>query len=135
MRVCIDREREERRIKTGWFARAPIPAYCIHVTITFSEEERYLLHHAGIGQHIFFRAPIPPDVTDPDTIKKLKADNFGLFFVRDLLGFGRKALIGVWPDLIAADEGEAALRLKLEELATHLARAAGSTETSVVYEL
>ncbi len=135
MRVRIDRAREERRIKTGWFARTGIPAYCIHLTIAFSEEERHLLHHTGIGQHIFFRAPIPPDVTDPNAIKKLKAENFGLFFVRDLLGFGERKLLGVWPDLIAADDGETALRLKLEEVATHLARAAGTTETSVVYEL
>ena len=26
--------------------------------------------------------------------------------MRDLLGFTRKTLIGVWPDLIAADEAE-----------------------------
>ena len=69
------------------------------------------------------------------TIKKLKAEDFGLFFVRDLLGFGAKTLLAVWPDLIAADEGEAAVRLKLEELAEQLARAAGTTESSVVYEL
>lgn len=135
MRVRIDREREERRIATGWFARAGIPAYCVYLIVTFSEEERYLIRHAGLGQHIFFRAPIPPDVTDPERIKRLKAENAGLFFVSDLLGFGRKTLLGVWPDLIAADEGETAVRRKLEELAAYLARAGGTTETSVVYEL
>ena len=135
MRVRIDREREERKIATGWFARARIPAYCLFLTVNFSEEERYLIRHTGIGRYVFFHAPIPPDVTDPEEIKKLKAEDFGLFFVRDLLGFGRKTLLAVWPDLIAADEGEAAVRLKLEELAEQLARAAGTTETSVAYEL
>ena len=135
MRVRIDREREERKIATGWFARTRIPAYCLSLTVSFSEEERYLIRHAGIGRYVFFQAPIPPDVTDPETIKKLKAEDFGLFFVSDLLGFGAKTLLAVWPDLIAADEGEAAVRLKLEELAEQLARAAGTTESSVVYEL
>jgi hypothetical protein len=135
MRVRIDREREERRIPTGWFARANIPAYCIYLTIHFSEEERHLLRHAGLGHYVFFRAPIPPDVTDPEKIKKLNAQNFGLFFVRDLLGFSRKTLLGAWPDLIAADDAETALRLKLEEVAGQLARAAGTTECSVEYEL
>lgn len=135
MRVRIDREREERRVPTGWFAHANIPAYCIYLTIHFSEEERYLLRHTGIGHYVFVRAPIPPDVTDPGKIKRLKAENFGLFFVRDLLGFGRKTLLGVWPDLIAADEAETAVRLKLEELAEQLSRASGTTEGSVAYEL
>ena len=135
MRVRIDREREEHRVPTGWFARASIPAYCISLTINFSEEERYLLRHTGIGHYVFFRAPIPPDVTDPEEIKKLKAEDYGLFFIRDLSGFGRKTLIGVWPDLIAADEAETALRLKLEELAAQLSRASGTTECSVAYEL
>jgi hypothetical protein len=135
MRVRIDREREERKIATGWFARTRIPAYCLSLTVSFSEEERYLIRHTGIGRYVFFQAPIPPDVTDPETIKKLKAEDFGLFFVSDLLGFGVKTLLAVWPDLIAADEGEAAVRLKLEELAEQLARAAGTTESSVVYEL
>ena len=135
MRVRIDREREERRIPIGWFARTRIPAYCICLTINFSEEERYLLRHTGIGQHVLFRAPIPPDVVDPDQIEKLKGKDFGLFYVRDLLAFRRKTLLGVWPDLIAADEAEAGLRLKLEELVEHLSRASGATETSVVYEL
>ena len=135
MRARIDREREERRIATGWFARADIPAYCIHLTIHFSEEERYLLRHAGLGHYVFFRAPIPPDVTDPKKIERLKAENHGLFFIRDLLDFSRKAVLGVWPDLIAADEAEAAVRLKLEELAAQLSRASGATECSVVYEL
>jgi hypothetical protein len=102
MRVRIDREREERRVPTGWFARADIPAYCIYLTIHFSEEERYLLRHTGVGHYVFFRAPIPPDVTDPEKIKRLKAEDFGLFFVRDLFGFSYKTLLGVWPDLIAA---------------------------------
>jgi hypothetical protein len=135
MRVRIDREREERKIATGWFARTRIPAYCLSLTVSFTEEERYLIRHAGISRYVFFQAPIPPDVTDPETIKKLKAEDFGLFFVSDLLGFGVKTLLAVWPDLIAADEGEAAVRLKLEELAEQLARAAGTTESSVVYEL
>jgi hypothetical protein len=135
MRVRIDREREERKIATGWFARTRIPAYCLSLTVSYSEEERYLIRHTGIGRYVFFQAPIPPDVTDPETIKKLKAEDFGLFFVSDLLGFGVKTLLAVWPDLIAADEGEAAVRLKLEELAEQLARAAGTTESSVVYEL
>ena len=135
MRVRIDREREERRIATGWFTRASIPAYCISITVNYSEEERYLLQHTGIGHYVFFRAPIPPEVTDPEKIKKLKAEDHGLFFIRDLLGFGRKTLLGVWPDLVAADEAEAAVRLKLEELAEQLSRASGTTECSVAYEL
>ena len=135
MRVRIDREREERKIATGWFARTRIPAYCLFLTVNFSEEERYLIRHTGIGRYVFFHAPIPPDVTDPEEIKKLKAEDFGQFFVGDLLGFGGKTLLAIWPDLIAADEGEAAIRLKLEELAEQLARAAGTTESSVVYEL
>ncbi|MCC3246434.1 hypothetical protein LG047_14090 [Methylocystis sp. WRRC1] len=135
MRVRIDREREERRIPTGWFARISIPAYCIYLTIHFSEEERYLLRHAGLGHYVFFRAPLPPDVTDPEKIKKLNAEDFGLFFLRDLFAFSRKTLLGVWPDLIAADQAETALRLKLEEVAEHLSRASGTTECSVVYEL
>lgn len=135
MRVRIDREREERRIPTGWFARADIPAYSVYLTIHFSEEESYLLRHTGIGRYVFFQAPIPPDITDPEKIKRLRAEGYGLFFVRDLLGFSRKTLLGVWPDLIAADEAETAVRLKLEELAAQLARASGTTESSVVYEL
>ncbi len=135
MRVRIDREREERRIPTGWFARTDIPAYSIYLTIHFPEEERYLLRHTGIGRYVFFQAPIQPDITDPEKIKRLKAEGYGLFFVRDLLGFSCKTLLGVWPDLIAADEAETAVRLKLEELAAKLARASGTTESSVVYEL
>ena len=135
MRVRIDREREERKIATGWFARARIPAYCLFLTIHFTEEERYLVRHTGIGRYVFFQAPIPPDITDPDEIKRLKAEDFGLFLVRDLLSFGAKTVLGVWPDLIAADEGELAARAKLEELAERLARAGGATESSVVYEL
>lgn len=135
MRVRIDRERGERRIPTGWFARADIPAYCINLTIHFFEEERYLLRHTGIGRYVFFQAPIPPDIADPEKIKKLKSENYGLFFVRDLLAFSHKTLLGVWPDLIAADEAEAVVRLKLEELACQLSRASGTTECSVEYEL
>jgi hypothetical protein len=135
MRVRIDREREERRVPTGWFARADIPAYCIYLTIHFTEEERYLLRHTGIGHYVFFRAPIPPDVTDPEKIKKLKAEDFGLFFVHNLFSFSHKTLLGVWPDLIATDDAETALRLKLEELAEQLSRASGTTECSVAYEL
>ena len=135
MRVRIDREREERRVLAGWFARATIPAYCIYFKIHFAEEERFLIRHTGIGQNVFFRAPIPPEAIDPEKIKKLKAENFGLFFIHDLLGFGKKTLLGAWPDLIAADDGETALRLKLEELSQHLTRASGATEISVEYEL
>ena len=135
MRVRIDRERQERKIATGWFARARIPAYCLSLTIHFTEEERYLVRHTGIGRYVFFQAPIPPDVTDPDEIKELKAADYGLFLTRDLLGFATKTLLAIWPDLIAADEGEAAARTKLEELAEQLARAGGTTESSVVYEL
>jgi len=135
VRVRIDREREERKIVTGWFARTRIPAYCLFLTVHFTEEERYLIRHSGIGRYVFFHAPIPPDITDPEKIKTLKAEDFGLFLVRDLLGFGMKTLLAVWPDLIAADEGETAARAKLDELAEQLARAAGTTETSVVYEL
>lgn len=52
--------------------------------------------------------PIPPDVTDREEIKKLKAADFGLLLIRDLFGFGRKTLLGAWPDLITADEAETA---------------------------
>ena len=135
MRVRIDREREERRVPAGWFARTTIPAYVIALTLHMTEEERYLLRHTGIGRNVFFRAPIPPDITDPEKIKKLKAEEYGLVLVRDLLGFAIKTVLGVWPDLIAADEAETALRLKLEELSEQLRRASGTTESSVVYEL
>ena len=74
-------------------------------------------------------------MVDPEKIRKLKAENFGLFFTRDLLGFGRKTLLGIWPDLIAADDAEVGLRLKLEEMSLHLTRASGATEMSVEYEL
>ena len=135
MRLRIDREREMRSVSTGWFTRTGIPVYCIFLTLHFSEEERFQITHTGIGRHVFFQAPIPPDITDPDKIKRMKADKFGLFFVADLLGFGTRTLLGVWPDLIAADEAEVALRMKSQELADHLARAMGATETSVVFEL
>ena len=134
MRVRIDRVREERTIATGWFARTRIPAYCVYLAIAFSEEERYLIRHAGLGRYVFFQAPIPPDVTDPETVKKLKAEDFGLVLVRDLLGFGVRTLLGEWSDLIAADEAEAEARMKLDELAEQLRRAGGTTETSVVFE-
>jgi hypothetical protein len=135
MRVRIERVREERKIATGWFARARIPAYCIYLTVHFSEEERYLIRHAGLGRYFFFQTPIPPDIQDPEKIKKLKSEDFGLFLARDLLRFGVRTLLGVWPDLIAADEAEAAARMKLEELAERIGRAGGTTESSVVYEL
>ena len=105
----------------------------LELLVNFSEEERFLLRSSGIGHNIFFRAPIPPDITHPEKIKQMKADNFGLFFTRDLVGFATKTILGTWPDLIAADNAEAALRTKLEELAAQLARAGGTTETSVVY--
>lgn len=120
---------------TGWFARATIPAYTLSLTIQFAEAERYLLRHSGIGRYVFFRAPIPPDIIDPEKIQKMKAEDYGLLFVRDLLNFGTKSLIGIWPDLIAADEAETAIRLKLEELSEQLNRAGQTTESSVVYEL
>ena len=135
MRVRIDREREERRIRTGWFSRALIPAYVLSLTVHFSEEERFLLRQSGIGHYVLFRSPIPPDITDPETIKAMKAADHGLFFIRDFLGMGRKTLIGVWPDLIAADDAEVAIRLKLEELAAQIGRAGETTENTVVYEL
>lgn len=134
MRVLINRVRRESRIPAGWFARATIPVYEIHLAVTFSEEECYLVVHSGIGRYPFFRAPLPPDVTDPRTIEKLKAADHGLFFVRDLLRFARPTLIGAWPDLIAADEAEAVIRLKLAELADQIARAGGTTEGTVVFE-
>lgn len=135
MRVRIDREREDRPIKVGWFARAMVPAYCIFLTVSMSEEERFLLRHSGIGRNVLFRAPIPPDITDPNAIKKLKSEDHGLFFVRDLFRFATKTLLGVWPDVIAADDADTALRLKLEEIAGQLRRAGGATEGSVVFEL
>jgi hypothetical protein len=58
-----------------------------------------------------------------------------LFFVSDLFGFSHKTLLGVWVDLIAADEAETALGIKLEEVAEQLSRASGTTEYSVAYEL
>ena len=135
MRIRIDREREERTVPNGWFGRASIPAYCLSLIVTLSEEEKFLLRHSGIGHNVFFRAPIPPDVTDPAKIKKLKAENFGLFFVRDIGRFGVRTLIGVWPDVIAADEAEVAIKLKLEEIAVQLSRAGETTEFVVSYEL
>ena len=135
MRVRIEREREERTVPTGWFARAVIPAYCLSLTLYFSEEERHLIRHCGLGHYVFFRAPVPPDVTDPDQIKKLKAENYGLFFVRDLLGFGRKTLLGVWPDTVATDAAEVAIRLRLEELADQINRAGETRASAVEYEL
>jgi hypothetical protein len=135
MRVRIDREREERRIPTGWFARASIPAYCIYLTINFREVEFHLLRHIGIGERIFFDPPIPPDVIDPDKRQQLEDEKFGRLMVRDLNQFRTKTLLGVWPDLIAADAGEAALREKLEEIADYLARGSGTTDSSVAYDL
>lgn len=135
VRVRIDREREERVIRTGWFARSRIPAYCIYLTLHFTEEERYLLRHTGIGRYVFFRAPIPPDITDPEELKRLRAEEFGLLYVRELFGFGKKTLLGVWPDLVSADEAEVALRQKLEKLGEQFDRASGTTETSVSFEL
>jgi hypothetical protein len=135
MRIRIDREREERIIPNGWYGRTSIPAYCLSLTVNFSEEERFLLRHSGLGHNVFFRAPLPPDVTDPVKVKKLKAENFGLFFVHDIGRFGLKTLIGAWPDVIAADEAEVAIRLKLEEIAAQLSRAGETTECVVTYEL
>jgi hypothetical protein len=135
MRVRIEREREERTVPTGWFARASIPAYCLSLTLYLSEEERHLIRHCGLGHYVFFRAPIPPDIVEPDQIKKLKADNQGLFFVRDLLGFGCKTLLGIWPDIVAATAAEAAIRLRLEELADQINRAGETRASAVEYEL
>lgn len=59
MRVRIDREREDRVISTGWFAKARIPAYCVYLTVHFAGEERHLLRHTGIGHYVFFRADPP----------------------------------------------------------------------------
>lgn len=135
MRIKIDREREERTIPNGWFGRKSIAAYCLSLIVNLSEEEKFLLRRSGLGHNIFFRAPLPPEVTDPNKIKRLKAENYGLFFVSDLSQFGVKTLIGVWPDVIAADEAEVAIRLKLEEFADQLSRAGETTECVVTYEL
>lgn len=134
MRVLINRLRRESRIPAGWFARVAIPVYEIHLAVAFSEEERYLVGHSGIGRYVFFRAPLPPDVTDPRAIERMKAADHGLFFVRDLLRFGKPTLLGAWPDLVAADEAEAFLRAKFAELADQIARAGGTTEGTVVFE-
>jgi hypothetical protein len=40
-------------------------------------------------------------MTNPEKIERLKAKNFGLIFVRDLIPFTKKTLLGVWPDLMA----------------------------------
>ena len=110
--------------------RANIPAYCIYLTIHFSEEERYLIRHTGIGRYVFFRAPIPPDVTDPDKIKKLKAEDFGLVL--------RSRSSRLWHEDLARRlarphrrrrSAKSPLRLKLEEASgTACARASGTTE-------
>jgi len=134
MRAIINRTRRDSRIPAGWFARAAIPVYELHLAIQFSEEERYHVKHAGLGRYVFFRAPIPPDITNPRTIERMKADDYGLFFVRDLLSFSKSTLLGAWPDLIAADEAETAVRIKLTELADQIARAGGTTEGPVVFE-
>ena len=135
MRIRIDRERDDRTIPNGWFGRTSIAAYSLSLVVTLSEEEKFLLRHSGIGHTIFFRAPLPPDVVDLAKIKKLKDENFGLFFARDIGRFGVKTLIGVWPDVIAADEAEVAIRLKLEEIAAQLSRAGETTECVVTHEL
>ena len=88
----------------------------------------------ALGRYVFFQAPIPPEIIDPEKIKKLKAEGFGLVLVRDLLRFGVRTLLGVWPDLIAADDAEAMAHMKIDELVERLKRAGGTTETSVVYE-
>ena len=49
MLVRIDREREDRKIATGWFARTRIPVYCLFLTVHLKEEERFLLKQSGIG--------------------------------------------------------------------------------------
>ena len=65
MRVFIDKPREERLIKAGWFKRVPVPEYKLFIAIELSEEERFLIKHTGIGNYVFFRAPIPPAMTTP----------------------------------------------------------------------
>jgi hypothetical protein len=40
MRLLIDREREERVVRTAWFAGARIPAYCIHLTVHLTERRK-----------------------------------------------------------------------------------------------
>jgi len=134
MRALINRLRRDGRVPAGWFARAVIPVYEIHLAVQFSEEERFHIRNAGLGRYVFLRAPIPPDIVDPKKIERMKAEDYGLFFIRDLLRFTKPAFIGAWPDLIAADEAETAIRIKLTELAEQIARAGGTTEGSVVFE-
>lgn len=83
---------------------------------------------------MFFRAPIPPHVTDEDEIARLRAADYGLFFVRDLLRFDR-TLIGIWPDLIAADEAETFVRHKFEEVAGWLERGGVAQDGVELFEL
>ena len=134
MQVLIDRRRLTDRVNAGWFARRDQPAYQIWLGISFSEQERFLIIHTGLGAYVFLQAPIPPHITSEREITKLRAEKFGLTFVRDLLRFSSPTLIGTWPDLIAADNAEAAIRAKLEELSDQLARGAEQTETTKVFE-
>ena len=134
MQVLIDRRRLTNRLSAGWFARRDQPAYQVWLDITFSEEEQFLIIHTGIGAYIFFQAPIPPHITSEREIAKLRTQNFGFVFVRDLLRFNKPTLIGTWPDLTAADTAETAIRAKLEELSDQLLRGGEPTETTKVFE-
>ena len=134
MQVLINRRRQTESVSAGWFARRDQPAYQIWLGITFSEQERFLISHTGIGAYILFQAPIPPHISSEREIAKLRAKKSGLTFVRDLLRFTSPTLIGTWPDLIAADNAEAAIRAKLEELSDQLLRGGEQTETTKVFE-
>ena len=136
MRVRIDREREERKIATGWFARTRIPAYCLSLTVSFTEEERYLIRHTGIGRYVFFQAPIPPDVTDPETIKKLKAEDFGLFFVSRLARIRRRRPCSPsGPTSSPPTKARRPFGSNLKSSPNNWRAPRGTTESSVVYEL
>ena len=134
MQVLIDRRRQTERVNAGWFARRDHPAYQVWLGITFTEEERFLITHTGVGAYVFFQAPVPPHITSEREIAKHKSEKHGLTFVRDLLRFSKLTLIGTWADLIATDNAEAAIRAKLEELADQLLRGREDTETLKVFE-
>jgi hypothetical protein len=135
MRVRIDRQRETRSQKTGWFARHQLPAFCLYITVTFSEEEQYLIGQSGIAALPFFRIPPPPEISDPEELSQLKSENSGQIFIGDLLSFKTQKLFGAWPDAIAVQTAEEALRAKFDELAQNLTRAASERESHVVWEL
>ena len=79
MRVRIDREREERRRRTGWFARATIPVYCIGLTIHFSEEERYEPSPMSTSSRA-----LPPSLW-PTELRKYRVDRVGFSIAHQYL--------------------------------------------------